>query len=352
MKIIHTSDLHLDSPLKTRLSGAELRARKAELVANFRRLAEEGRKCGAKIIIIAGDMFDTKRISVRTLDSVNSVINAYPDIDFLYLKGNHECDAFSESMRSMPNNLKIFGDEWTYFDYRDVTVAGRSTLSPDLFDSLKLLESKINIAVLHGAVEEKSDYLSIGIKDAADKGISYLALGHYHTYKTYDISGGGVAVYSGTPEGRGFDEAGVKGYVLIDTDEGLSYKFVPFAKRTVRIIEVDITGARKHSEIESAVASSLEGVGESDLVRVVLVGKKEPLLKPSAEDITARWGGRYFYFEVKDASGIRINPDDYALDKSLKGEFIRLVSREESLSEKERDAIISLGLSALMGEID
>ena len=41
---------------------------------------------------------------------------------------------------------------------------------------------------------------------------------------------------------------------------------------------------------------------------------------------------------------------DYALDKSLKGEFIRLALGDGELSEEDRDTVIRMGLSALMGE--
>ena len=39
-------------------------------------------------------------------------------------------------------------------------------------------------------------------------------------------------------------------------------------------------------------------------------------------------------------------------DKSLKGEFIRLVLSKEDMSKEEKDKVIRTGLAALMGEAD
>ncbi len=45
-----------------------------------------------------------------------------------------------------------------------------------------------------------------------------------------------------------------------------------------------------------------------------------------------------------------INYEDYAKKASLKGEFVRLVSGDKSLSEEEKSEIIDCGLKALSGE--
>ena len=56
MKIIHTADLHLDSPLGTNLSLLKQKERKRELLLNLERLIEYAKNQSVKIIIIAGDL--------------------------------------------------------------------------------------------------------------------------------------------------------------------------------------------------------------------------------------------------------------------------------------------------------
>lgn len=354
MKILHTSDLHIGSPLTSRLSQEKVRQRKGELLANFERMIEEAVYQRVGVFIIAGDLFDTDRITKSTAERVLGAMARHPSLDFLYLTGNHEKNALIESGVPLPANLKLFGEEWTYFDYGEVCIAGRSEIKEGMFKELDLDYAKTNIAVLHGALADgKSGGENIGRRELEGKNIDYLALGHYHSYSEERIFDTGVAVYAGTPEGRGFDEVGEKGFVLIEADgRSARYSFRPFAKRRLRIIDVDLSGASARRDVDERVDKALGGVPHTDLVRLRLVGKRAPELFPDEGAITSRWQSAFYHFEVRDESGIRIDPEDYKYDRSLKGEFIRLVTSRTDLSEAERDKIIRTGLAALMGECD
>lgn len=354
MKFLHTSDLHIGSALTSRLSQDKIRERKGELMRTFEGMIEEAVYQRAVAFIIAGDMFDTQKITRTTVERVLRAIEKYPTLDFLYLTGNHEKNALIEYGITLPKNLKIFGDGWTYFDYGTVCVAGRSEISEGMFSELDLEYGKTNIVVLHGALADgKSGGEIIGRRELEGKRITYLALGHYHSYSEHQIADGGIAVYSGTPEGRGFDEVGKKGFVMIDTDgRSTRHAFIPFAKRTLHIIDVDLEGARTRRDVDERVDASLENIKRDDLVRVRLVGKRTPELFIDDGAIVSRWESYFYHFEVKDETGLRIDPEEYKYDRSLKGEFIRLVSTRAELSDEEKDKIIKTGLAALMGEID
>ena len=220
-----------------------------------------------------------------------------------------------------------------------------------MFSTLVTDREKKNIAVLHGAVAERSSEDTIGLKDTEGRGIDYLALGHYHSYGRYAMPGGGIAVYSGSPEGRGFDEAGAHGAVLIETDgDKLTHSFIPTAKREVIIKNVDLTGQSTRLDIDREVQAALSDISRESIVRVVLTGRHSPKISPDTETLLRRYGEGFFYFEVKDESGIVIDPEEYRYDKSLKGEFIRLVASKD-MDGKLRDRIIKTGLMALAGDV-
>ena len=86
------------------------------------------------------------------------------------------------------------------------------------------------------------------------------------------------------------------------------------------------------------------------MVRVVLVGEHEPDSTRDVDSLKNRFRSYFFYFAVKDESRLKISAEDYKNDKSLKGEFIRLVMAKEGLDEAERDAIIECGIKAMAGE--
>ena len=354
MKILHTSDLHIGSPLTSRLSQDKVRERKAELLANFERMIEEAVYRRVSLFIIAGDLFDTERVTKSVAERVIGAMAKRPELDFLFLSGNHEKDALVASGVALPKNLKLFSEDWTYFDYGEVCVAGRSEIAPGMFSSLNLSYAKTNIVVLHGALADgKSGGEIIGRRELEGKSIDYLALGHYHSYSEERIFDTGVAVYSGTPEGRGFDEVGEKGFVIIEADgRSARHSFCPFAKRQLRIVDVDLGGASGRADVDERVDAALSRVPHGDLVRLRLCGKRAPELFPDEAAILSRWQSAFYHFEVRDDSSIRIDPEDYKYDRSLKGEFIRLVSARDDISDTEKDKIIRTGLAALMGESD
>ena len=354
MKILHTSDLHLGSALTSRLSQDRIRERKGELLSGFERMIEEALYQRVRLFIIAGDLFDTERITKSARDRVLTAIARCPSIDFLYLSGNHEKGALTAGGAPLPENLKLFGEDWTYFDYGEVCVAGRSEITEGMFRDLDLDYTKTNIVVLHGALQDaRSGGEIIGRRELDGKHVDYLALGHYHSYSEHKIDETGIAVYAGTPEGRGFDEVGEKGFVMIEADgRHLRHAFCPFAKRKLWIIDVDLTGAESRADVDLGVDTALSGLSHSDLIRLRLTGKRIPELFPDIGAIESRWQSAFYHFEVKDESGIRIDPEDYKYDRSLKGEFIRLVSQKCDLTDEEKDKIIRTGLAALMGECD
>ena len=355
MKIIHTSDLHLDSPLTARLPADKLRERKRELLRGFCDLVTEARRIGAASIIIAGDLFDSERVTARTRDTVLDTIAAASNISFFYLRGNHD-GSFDTSGRALPKNLYTFdGEGWVGYDLCDgVRIVGHNSPADGDFSALDgiLRKDDVNICVLHGELRDKgAGGESFGRGAIAGHGIDYLALGHYHSYTEEMLDGRLCAVYCGTPEGRGFDETGEKGYSLIEISDGrLTHRFVPFAKRKIREIEVAVDGAAGHRDISERAALALRSIPSSDIVRLKLTGGLTPGVWKDTEALTEEFRGRFYYFEVKDATRLEIRPEDYAGDKSLKGEFIRTVSEADGLDEETKMKIINCGLHALMGE--
>ncbi len=352
MKIIHTSDLHLGSALTSRMGAERARERRRELRECFIRLGEEAIRIGAEAVIIAGDLFDEEKVSIKEIDSFLTTVQRCKSVHFFYLPGNHERDVLKRQMELTPENLHIFGSSWDCFTLGDVAFHGRSEVSADMFDTLHAKSGRKNIVILHGEVKGKSDSLgSIGLNEAAGHSIDYIALGHYHTYRAYEFESGKYAVYSGTPEGRGFDEAGQMGYVLIDTDTGLTHSFIPFAKRQILITEVDISTANSSFSLELLVKEKLKNIPTESIVRVLLTGGRAPELKYDIPYLTDALKSNFYYLEIKDKSRLVMRAEDYRYDKSLKGEFIRLClggGHEDALKEK----IIECGLKALAGESD
>ena len=352
MKIIHTSDIHLASKLSARLPSSKIAARRKELTESFFRMCRDGMNMGASVMIIAGDMFDSEKTTKKDLDSALTIISRAENMTFFYLPGNHERNILRDSGEELPKNLFIFENDWTYFKFGNVTVAGRCETDENMFDTLTLNPTEKNIVVLHGEIRDRSAAGGIiGLKDAANRNIDYLALGHYHTYSSGRIDKRCIYVYSGTPEGRGFDETGELGFSLMNvSDEGVTHRFIPFAKRKLLIKDVDISGALRTSDVQVKIEDALFDIDTENLIRVNFVGERELELRCDKEFLKNRFSEKFYYFEIKDSSKLLTRAEDYKYDKSLKGEFIRMCLEDNSLSDEEKEKIIHCGLSALAGE--
>ena len=354
MKIIHTADLHIDSKMQTNLPKEKAAERKKEILLTFEKMVEYAEANNVEIIIIAGDMFDTSKISVQTKNRILNILKSHNDIKFVYLAGNHDEKNIIDEFAGLLDNLFVFGDNWTKFTFGNIEITGARVegKSKTIYDSLLLDKDRFNIVVLHGPISKynlKSDNI-INLTKLQNKNIDYLALGHIHSYEADKLDDRGVYAYSGCLEGRGFDECGNKGFVLIDVKNNtFSYNFLQFAKRNLHEVEVDITGRSDWFDIENVVMKAVQNIEKDDLVKIVLVGKYTLDLSKQIEHLQTKLAARFYCAKIKDESVMKVDKSDYQYDVSLRGEFIRQVLASD-LSDKEKEDIILLGVKALGGE--
>ena len=351
MRLIHCADIHLDSPMESNLPSEKARERKNEIRATFARMVRVAEETGVDAILIAGDLFDSERVTKSTATYVLELIRSVPDIAFYYLAGNHDRGSALKRDETRPENLYTFGDAWTSYSLCEgVTLTGSERPNPD---TLSLDSGDINLVMLHG--QEKSgkgtareDVIHFG--KYKKRGIDYMALGHIHEYRTAVIDQRGLACYSGCLEGRGFDECGEKGYVLIEIqNKKITHTFVPFATRRLHEIKCDISDAVNAWELENCVRAATEGICEGDMVKVILTGKTAPDAQKDTEHLRQVLSECFYFAKLKDESGILIRPEEYQNDISLKGEFVRRVWASD-LAENEKERIIACGLRVLSGE--
>ena len=254
-----------------------------------------------------------------------------------------------------PKNLKIFGNTWTNYNLGDVAINGVILGNNNLpiYQSLNLDSNKFNIVVLHGGDVRGNDYNTpdtVNFDALKHKNIDYLALGHLHTYRLGRLDERATYAYSGCLEGRGFDECGQKGFILLDIqNKHLNTTFVPFARRTLEEIKVDITGLNTLREIKSAITDALDGISRDSLVRIVFIGSYDEQTQKYLQLATTELQHQYFYVQIKDKTTPKLDLDKYKYDLSIAGEFVRTV-RESNLSPEEQDRVIILGLRTLNGE--
>ena len=358
MRIIHCADLHLDSKMESNLDRDQALLRRTELIETYERMVEYAEANQVRAILISGDLFDKTHIRKEVKKRVVEQIVSHPEIDFYYLKGNHDrVDFMEEGIDEIPSNFHMFNSEgWTSYNCEDVVITGmelNSTNVSTLAQRLVLDSAATNIVMLHG---QQSDYDG---KDGAEivntttlkgKFIDYLALGHVHKYIFEQLDERGVFCYPGCLEGRGFDETGDKGFALLEIKDGkIESEFIPFAKRRLHEIEVNV---KAEMDLQGAINKAkrlLDDVDPQDMIKFVITGERELDDELDIVRFVRAFENKYFFVKCYDRTKTMVDYDSFLYDKSLKGEFVRLVQAQD-MDEDEKAKIIELGIRAIMGE--
>lgn len=350
MKLLHCADVHLGSAFE-RFDPKVRQTRKAELRATFERMVDYALSSGASAILICGDLFDVARPSMDDKRFFYSKVASNPGLNFYYLRGNHDTEeGFDEPLP----NLFTFGEGITEYELGDVRIAGCEISSLEkVYTDYNPEPGRANILMLHGLLVDGGSSggpETIYKNRLEGKNLSYLALGHIHSYSAVPL-GRGVAVYSGCLEGRGYDETGERGFVMIDIDgDKVTHEFVPFAKRVVLEAEADLTGT---ANVEEAMAkiSSEAGRSPENMMRLILKGEVPYPPEDAVREARVRLSGAFFDLSVKSIA--RQADDLSALEKnvSLRGEFYRIVMADGTIPENKKEEVIRLGLRLLDGEV-
>lgn len=381
MRIIHCADIHLDSALTTHLDKERARSRRKEILDTFRRMLVYASENGVQVVIIAGDLFDSETVSSATVNVVLGEIARHNELEVYYLQGNHDPGKNIFAGKIIPENLHTFEDRWTYYRLdknadesgydnemladSNIMLAGIELTADNknsIYDELSIRESDVNIVTLHGQAQAYG--IAQGTEDICldnlkDRGIDYLALGHIHKPKKENLDHRGIYVYPGCLEGRGFDECGAHGFVLVDIDDmthELKTKFIPFAYRRLYDVQVDITDAADSHDAADMIAEMLYrevNSHESDqsqaLVKITVNGSIDVEKEIDMDYLFRQFDDSFYYMKLVDKTNLKVDPLKYVHDMSLKGEFIRLVL-EQDMSEEDKAFIIQTGVRALDGE--
>lgn len=282
MKILHSADWHLDAPL-TGKTEEQARFLRQELSKIPERIADLVQKENCDLLLLAGDLFDGE----YTVDSFRKVFDALKSVEIpvFIAPGNHDyCQPNSPyKAETWPENVYIFDCpmmEAVEILGLDCTVYGAGY---DAMDCSALLEDfrangkgKWQIGILHGdATNASSAYCPVTPQQVRLSGLHYLALGHIHKGDGFR-AGDTLCAWPGCPMGRGYDETGAKGALLVELGDEAKVEFLPLGGPEFFDEEADIG-----SDPRQALENLLPGVATEDFYRVTLTGYSKDLDMPA-----------------------------------------------------------------------
>lgn len=357
-QFLHGADFHLDSPFSA--LPPELAAqRRRESRAMLGRLADYVNARGIRLVLLAGDLLDSGSVYRDTAEQLAAELGRM-DALVCIAPGNHDFYTPGGLWDTVawPENVHIFRAgqmEAVEIPALGAVVHGAAFTAPEQAESLLAgfsapADGRVHLGILHGEVEpSRRRYDPISRQDIAQSGLAYLALGHVHKGMEPQRCGATLWAWPGCPEGRGFDETGEKGVLLVDVDEGsVSARFVPLARRRYEILSVDLTGAESAL---GAIEAALPPDTQDHIYRILLTGEGET---PDLAALERALSGRFYGLTLRDHTCLPRDLWRRREEDTLTGLFLRELW---PLCEQEPDnevyqLAVRFGLAALEGGED
>lgn len=361
MKILHTSDLHLNPADPKRFETLEM-------------IMKIAKKEKIDLVTISGDLFDN---NINADDLKNKVQSLFQNNPFkiILISGNHDATSYKNSYFGQ-DAIVIEKLEEPYNEFEEVRIWGfpyEDINESEIIERLESIKSelnpdKINILLYHGHLldlfnynsndfgdEEKRQYMPIKLSYFEELNFKYILAGHFH--KTLHIKKikDTFFIYPGSPISITMGETGIRHVIIIDTkarvkspneydledsrfygSETLSIN--PFDDKSFENIEEEINEIKRkyekfpQAEIKLDVAGYLNstqmGVSEKDFpnkIKNILEGSNVVL------------------------DSVAINDYAQILESPLYKRFQEKLNSQTGLQKEDKSEIIKLFISAARG---
>ena len=291
--IIHTADIHLDSPLRNlpAYEGAPVEAVRGAARRAFDALIEEALARPADLLLISGDLYDGDWQDYNTgLYFASRMARLKEaDIPVCIIAGNHDAESRMTRTLRLPENVHLLPADQpgtVLLDRIGVAVHGQGFSAPAVRNNLvsrypDALPGYLNIGMLHTCAtgrEGHEPYAPCTLDDLRARGYHYWALGHVHQREV--LCEDPPVIFPGNLQGRHIRETGPKGCMILTTT-GSDVTAVAF-HRLDRIrwerVEADLGDAVDPFDAVGAACEEIlrrleENNGLPLAVRVVLFGR-------------------------------------------------------------------------------
>ena len=302
MRFVHVADVHLDTSFAGRSEPVRQRLREASREA-FRRAVDLAIREDVHAFLIAGDLFDSDRLSLRTERFILEQVGRLDDqrITVVYATGNHDPGSAPNGPHRLtwPAQVHVVSDatprrvlvtDAAGEPVGYVTAVGHATAeeSVDLSRGFPRPSGELpQVALLHTQVhhslgaDEHHAYAPSELSYLLRSGYDYWALGHVH--ERQGLSDDPPIWYAGSLQGRTHAERGERGVLLVDLSDrdGPAVAFRPLAPVRWETLATDrLEGVRsldellRHLQIAWEAERRLESRASPAewMVRVVLAG--------------------------------------------------------------------------------
>jgi DNA repair exonuclease SbcCD nuclease subunit len=367
MRLIHLSDIHLGFRQYQRQTGSGINQREADIAASLRRVIDKIIQLEPDLVLVAGDVFHTVRPTnpaiLHAFTQFSRLVQMLPDTPVVIVAGNHDTPRTTETgcilrlfsplgiyvIEGKAERIPLFGGQVSVLAVPDMA-AERPALAPEP-------SAKHNILLLHGEIEGvlprygstlERVPMEISRADLGAERWDYVALGHYHVYRSVAPNAfysGSLDYTSSNPWGELGEEreTGIQGKGFIEHDlETGAHRFhhVPPDRKWVDLSPLSGAGLSA-AELDTKIRESLEaceGGIEEKIVRLIVRDVPRHIIRELDHKTLREFKRSALHFHL-----------DTRRPEIVRREGQAAPGRRQSLAETLRD---SLRARALTGELN
>ena len=318
MKLLMCADVLLGAActenLGTKLSHKWQSARTEKLFD----LVDQAAQNNAAYIVLYGQIFGQERVSESVIDDLFRAVKEDDHIQVLAFLAADEYNRISYR-KDIPENLHLIcvNIADSYLDEKIALQMNKGVTMLQLSDndSITISKNADGEFVLTGVGEEQiiPSFEPVGFEDAADSVFGYGLLE--------------------------WEEDSITGYLVVKNQKYF------YESRELKILPED-----GQKEIIRKINAAVAKYDIDTLLRITIVGRSAFGLTFNSEALENQLQNKIFFAEVYDNTIMDIDEESFENDISLRSEFVRLALQDDSISESERNRIISCGWNALNGK--
>src|SRR5208282_154177 len=334
------------------------RARRQALRTALTRVCRLAADLRVDALCCGGDLYEQERFTPDTAEFLRSSFEQLDPLPVLLAPGNHDWFGPMSLYQQVnwSSNVCVFTeDRLRPVELVDgLTIWGAAHRAPantrGFLDGFRVDRGGVNLALFHGSEQGEMAFQEQGkvphapfrADQIAMAGLDHALLGHFHVPRDAPEH-----TYPGNPDPLTFGESGDRGAVLITVtaDGSVARERHWVASSVVSDVTVDLTGVTHAGQVADRVLKAV--AGRSGVVRATLSGELGPDVDLRLQDLAA------LPIPQLDALLPRLGKIFVAYDfgrlkdeQTVRGQFVRDVLAESSLSDDQRRRVLVTGLRA------
>lgn len=323
MKLMIATGLGVGEVPSIGIPSRDVMAWQRERIESLGAAIENARQKGAEACLLAGGVLADGFVSQSLVQGVVETLSQ-SGIPVTYVPFMHEGEGIEGRVDVSALGLVRMGQEHML----EVPVGGADACIKTCFQEVSALDDRESRSV-HGLLTVLRDDhdVTVGLPD-------------------------GSFVQMGPLEPSSFADRASSGYLLIDFDgsSNTNHQWIPIARHPFVVRKVELEGLSNTRELVTLVGNAVKDVSRSACLRIELKGKIPLDVYINTDELAAQLGRFFTYVEIVDFCSLDLDVAALDTDVSLLGEFVRQVSEDDSLSEREKTRILRCGWNALNGK--